>query len=305
MKPAGSRALLIFYILIGYVALQLAWWTWMILDLQRTVFTDPVQHRAKLLMVLGELAVFLILLVIAIWQLRKSFKKELALNRRQRNFLMSVTHELRSPLAATRLNVQTMLKHDLQKEKQHDLLQRTLSETNRLDELVENILISTSLEEGGFQPHNETVDLSQFCLELLQELKSPLAAQHNLQAEIEPEVVFGTDVAAFRSIVTNLVANAVKYSSKGTSILVYLKRHEQGIVLQVSDQGIGIHKSSVHRVFEKFYREGNEEVRRTKGTGLGLFIVKELVKLTGGRISVYQNTPQGTTFEVIWNGYEK
>lgn len=273
----------------------------MILDLHRSVYTDAAQYRSKMTMVLGELSVFLVLLVIAIWQLRKSFRKELALNRKQRNFLMSVTHELRSPLAATRLNIQTLLKRDLPKDVQADLFQRTLSETNRLEELVENILMSTSLEEDGFQPYIEHLNISEFCGDIIRELKTPLASTHQLEADIQSELFLHTDAVAFRSILTNLIANAVKYSPAKTHIQVSLKKTARGIELFVTDQGIGIPKEARDRIFDKFHREGNEEVRRTKGTGLGLFIVRELVSRTKGKITVSDNNPVGTIFSIIWN----
>jgi signal transduction histidine kinase len=294
------RSLLIFYILIGYVTLQLAWWTYLIIDLLNEAYPTQSVLRSKTAMVLGELAVFLLLLAIAVWQLRKSFRKELALNRRERNFLSSVTHELKSPVAVAQLNIQTLLKRDLDKEKQKDLLKRTLKEANRLEDLIANMLMASSLEERRYQLHPEDSNLSAFLHELVQDSAQGIASAHTIDAQIQPDIVLRMDLSAFRSIATNLISNAVKYSPKESVIRVSLHKQADQVLLSVADQGIGIQKEAFSRIFRKFHREGNEDVRRTKGTGLGLFIVQQLTTMTGGTIALESSRGNGSTFTISW-----
>jgi signal transduction histidine kinase len=106
------------------------------------------------------------------------------------------------------------------------------------------------------------------------------------------------DPLSMRSILVNLAENALKYSGANPEIAINLSVEDNQVVMQVCDQGIGIAEEDRHRVFDKFYRSGNEETRQTKGTGLGLFIVRYLVGLQSGSISVHNNTPKGSTFEL-------
>lgn len=272
----------------------------MILDLLGDAYPDEQTLRSKTTMILGELGVFLILLILAVLQLRKTFRKELALNRSQRNFLMSVTHELRSPVAASRLNLQTLLKRDLSPQKQRDLLERTLRESGRLDELIENILMSTSLEEGGLTLVQEPIQLDEFTEEMIQELSGSMGRKHRITLVCPAPLHESIDRNAFRMILSNLVGNALKYSPEGSEVTVTIRKEGDHTVLLVADEGIGVPPDAASRIFDKFHREGNEEVRRTKGTGLGLYIVKRIAGRMDGQVSIASNTPKGTIFRVEW-----
>ena len=102
----------------------------------------------------------------------------------------------------------------------------------------------------------------------------------------------------FTSVVINLIENAIKYSSAGGSVDISLQENGNDIILQVKDEGYGIPDSEKKKVFEKFYRVGNEDTRKTKGTGLGLFIVSRFVEIYKGKIDLLDNTPKGTVFSL-------
>lgn len=300
MKPVRSRSMIIFYALIAYIAVQLAWWTYLIINLLSKAHTTDGKLENKSAMVLGELAVFLVLLVLAVWQLRKTLKKELSLNKSQRNFLLSVTHELKSPVAVAKLNIQTLQKHDLDRQRELELLQNSLLELNRLENLVENILVTAGLEERGYSLHLEKLCITDILQKLVVTYRQ-MYRSNEFELNVQPHVHVNGDLMAMETIFSNLISNAVKYSPERAVVQINLYTESGKAVIFVIDNGIGISNEAKELIFNKFYREGNEEVRRTKGTGLGLYIVRSLVHRQGGEISVTDNRPSGSCFKVSFN----
>ena len=315
------RSLLVFYVLVSYVVLQFCWWFYLLFDLNNQIYdlrislSDFINQgvesemllRKKLSqkhwMILGEGLVFIILLLLGIIQTRKSFRRETRVIRQQKNFLLSVTHELKSPIASVKLYLQTLEKRDLERAKQIELIQKAISETNRLDHLVENILVTAQIDNHVLLIQKENRNLSDFFLDIILEFNEKYGI--TLKSEIQNDVNFGFDQLAFRSILVNLIENALKYSNSTPNISVKLWTSSNAIFFSIADQGIGIQDDEKLRVFEKFFRSGNEETRQSKGTGLGLFIVKYLVEHHQGSISITSNTPKGSIFELqfITNTY--
>lgn len=306
MKKTLSRPLIIFYILVVYILIQFCWWAFHIISLEQTIYNmQPGQENHpgisnKVWMVIGEGSVFFLLLIIGAIITRNSFKKEVALGSQQKNFLLSVTHELKSPIASIKLYLETLLKRDFDKEKQKEILHSTIKETERLLSLVDNILFSARIESGNFSIYSERINISDFTSEILSipinRNSGPKA--HQFVTGIEQDIFLNTDKHAYSSIVLNLIENALKYSPENSKIQVQLKKENGQVVFSVSDEGPGIPENERPNIFKKFYRVGNEETRRTKGTGLGLYIVKYLVGQLGGTISVRKNNSQGSIFEV-------
>lgn len=252
------------------------------------------------LMISSEGAVFVFLLLLGGYQIRKTLKKESALAQQQKNFLLSVTHELKSPIASTKLQLQTLEKHDLERGKQKEILSNAISDTERLNNLVENILTAAKIENSVFALHKETYNLSEYITEGMKQTISSFNYKQKIVLDIEPGISLSIDRTSFPSIILNLVENAVKYSPENSTITLSLKKLNEKVILAVSDQGVGISPQEKINIFQKFYRVGNEEVRKTKGTGLGLYIVKFLVEEHNGAISVKDNSPKGTVFEVVF-----
>jgi two-component system, OmpR family, phosphate regulon sensor histidine kinase PhoR len=121
---------------------------------------------------------------------------------------------------------------------------------------------------------------------------------HNIIHHIEPSVFVYGDAIAFSSLIVNLIENAEKYSPPDTSIEVRLTEKTGNALISVSDEGIGIPAEEHTKIFTKFYRVGNEDTRKTKGTGLGLYIVKHVIDLHKGKININSNQPKGTIFEM-------
>jgi K+-sensing histidine kinase KdpD len=253
--------------------------------------------QKKKLMILGEGFVFLTLLGWGMLQTRKSFKKETLLAQQQKNFLLSVTHELKSPIASVKLLLQTLVKRELSKEKQVELISRAENEATRLNQMVENILIATQIENHIFSIQAKEVNLSELFVYIVEQ-QSTIHPSCKFQQEIEPNILFFCDELAMKSIVLNLIENALKYSIESPKINIQLSSDINTIMFKISDQGVGIPDDEKELVFNKFFRSGNDEIRKTKGTGLGLFIVKYLVSEHQGKISIYNNHPKGSIFEV-------
>lgn len=319
-SPKKPRTLLFFYLIVVYVILQFGWWAYMLIDLNTEVYQHKLEMAVrdyagtaeydiqkgqldkkltlKLWMVLGEGSVFFVLLIFGILKTRNSFKKEVLLANQQKNFLLSVTHELKSPIASVKLYLQTMLKRKLDEEKKDEIVLKAISETDRLHSLVENLLLATKIDKSDYNLHFEEVNLSEHLDKVLDKLTANTGSQIEVKKKISPEIKVLADILALDSIIHNLFENAVKYSGGHPTLTVELKKEENLAVLKFSDTGPGIGSSEKAKVFEKFYRVGNEDTRKTKGTGLGLYIVKRLIERHRGAISLGDNQPNGAVFEI-------
>lgn len=283
------RPLIIFYFLVVYALAELVWWGILLVQSQPERST----------MIIGEGVVFAVLLVYGVYRLHKAIHEEAALHRQQNNFLLSVTHELKSPLSSIKLYLQTILRRELPPEKQRAFLVNSLKDIERLDDLVENMLIATKIENKSYTFPKETIAFSSLVEEILHRIRQNLSQKDRLEAEVANGIqVFG-DKFALSLVLSNLIENALKYSAPESPVKLELKQSGAKAVLRVMDQGQGIPEREKEKIFDKFYRVGNEETRATKGTGLGLFIVKQVLDNHGATIQVKDNKPAGTIFEVL------
>jgi len=257
---------------------------------------------ARMAMVMGEGSVFVFLLCIGAYFLHQSIKKEERLREQQQNFLLSVTHELKSPLAAIKLSIQTIVKRDLDKARQTSLLNNSLKDIERLDDLVENMLLATKIENRSYSFPKEEFDFSELVTKIIDRLQvHSCGCEQMITPVIKPGIKIMGDQFALSSVVTNLVENAVKYSGPCADVSVELTQKDGHPFLKVSDKGPGIPDDEKMLIFDKFYRVGDENVRKSKGTGLGLFIVKEVLQSHDADISVRDNVPQGAIFEITFS----
>lgn len=291
-----SQALILFYILICYTLLQLLWWGYQLIQLNKIVYSEEASKRT--IMILGEGAVFLVLMIIGIIKLKKTIQNEMEVNQQQKNFLLSVTHELKSPLASIKLYLQTIELRNLPEEKKAQIISNALLDADRLDSLIEKILTATRIDDGKFEIHKEQNNLSEFVTGIINQKKNGLAKNHHLNSNIHNNITFNFDTLAMHSIVSNLIENAVKYSPKETLIDISLQQDNDYILFSVRDEGKGITDEQKKQIFNRFFRGEDEETRQTKGTGLGLYLVKNLVLQHKGNIQVHNNSPKGTLFEI-------
>jgi two-component system phosphate regulon sensor histidine kinase PhoR len=309
-----------FYILVAYVLLQFSWWAYALVDLNEEIYTSRIEllkHQdldsnafelqketfdnklyKKKLMVAGEGLIFFALLLLGIYRTKKAFAQEFALAKQQKNFLLSITHEFKSPLAAVKLNLQTLQKRSLEAHQKEDVIRKALIETDRIHLLVENALMASRLESSNYDVHFEEIDFSEFVRDLTTDFIERYDHDHIVTFDIDSNIAFKGDSLALTSMINNLLENAEKYSPPNTTITITLRRIESEIILSVIDQGNGIQGSDKVKIFNKFYRIGNEDTRKTKGTGLGLFIVSHVVAIHKGKLQVVDNLPKGSIFEI-------
>lgn len=312
-----SKSMVLFYVLVAYIILQFGWWAYMMVDLNQEVYTQQAQFeqllaidgladvaqstlKRKIWMIVGEGSIFIIIIILGIRQINKSFRKEIALANQQKNFLLSVTHELKSPLASAKLYLQTLQRRkDLPRDKQEEMIAKAIKDTDRLHSLVENILTATNIENNNFPLHKQSTDVGALVKGLIDEASETTGMNHQTSVSIPEKIILDLDTMAISSVVLNLYENAVKYAPKGTSIQVNVVQKQNSCVLTVADEGPGIEATHQERIFDKFFRVGSEETRKAKGTGLGLYITRRLVELHNGRVTVKDNTPKGSIFEVV------
>lgn len=246
---------------------------------------------------IAEGVTFLILILIGAFFVYRSVRRQFRMQYQQQNFMMAITHELKTPISVAMLNLETLQKYQLDAEKQKKLIRMTLQETARLDTLINNILVSSQLEGGGYVFSKEELDFSSLFKDCIRDAKTRYPERMFIE-NIEPEIEIAGDPLLLQLLISNLIENAVKYSPKEKPITCKLSKSGNEIIMNIIDEGIGIADSEKTKIFEKFYRTGNESTRKTQGTGLGLYLCSKIAGDHNADISVTNNIPSGTNFAI-------
>lgn len=301
----------LFYFLVAYTLLQFSWWTYLLIKLNKSylqlqaanmdvpVDWESVYHH-KIMMIGGEGLVFLLIMIWGIFQIQRSFKRELDLAQQQKNFLLSVTHELKTPLASVRLALETLQKHKLDDDTQAKITGQGISEADRLNLLIEKILFSTRLDDHGLRLHLQRRDIAELINETLKTPIQTIGSKHITKLNLDEDIIAEVDEWAFKSILINLYENALKYSPNGSIVTVSLYKEGNHACLMVADEGMGIDRENRLDIYKKFYRIENEDTRSVKGTGLGLYIVKSLLDLHNAKIELMDAEPNGSKFLIYF-----
>jgi signal transduction histidine kinase len=252
------------------------------------------------LLVLGALSFVLIITVLVLFVI--SLARGIVEVRKQDTFIDSVTHELKSPLASLQLCLETLGREGLEGDAREKLRTMMLDDVDRLRAFIDDVLEANRLSYA----RAGIVNLSDVSLlDLTEDCAESVRARHRLSAEevivdVDPELVVSTDRSALEIVVKNLIDNAAKYSTRPARVEVRGKLEPDGKVsLEVADNGIGIDRKNLKRIFHRFYRVEEAEVRERRGTGLGLFVVSALVKQLGGKVKASsEGRGQGTTMRV-------
>jgi signal transduction histidine kinase len=224
------------------------------------------------------------------------------LSRRQSNFIDSVTHELKSPIASLKLYLQTLNRRPMRPEEQERFFRDMLEDVERLDQLISHLLDAARLEKDRAHQEPEDVDLA----DLLRRSSEAVclryrAPQEAIKLNLAPVAVRASRVD-LELIFRNLIDNAIKYADDDQpQVEISLApAGDTDVVVRITDNGRGIPHSQRRRLFGRFVRLGSELVRNKPGTGLGLYIVHTLVKRLGGTVSIHdrERGKRGTTFEV-------
>lgn len=254
--------------------------------------------------------------VVALLAARRAFQRQLALNEQKSNFVSSVSHELRAPIASVRLmaeNLEGGRVHEPQK--QQEYFRFIGQECRRLSALIENVLDFSRIEQGRKQYEFEPTDLVALT-ETTVKLLEPYAAEKGVALKWEisnnqkstalavpkrsegGNIELSVDGRAIQQALVNLIDNAVKHSPKGETVTVGIETRNSKLEIRVSDHGPGIPAAEHARIFERFYRRGSELRRETQGIGIGLSLVKHIVEAHGGRVTVHSEPGQGSRFTI-------
>lgn len=254
-------------------------------------------EKRKTAQYVGEGITFFLLIVAGAVFVYRAVRRELEISRQQQNFMIAVTHELKTPISVAKLNLETLQKRRLDEQQQQRLLQATLQETNRLNALCNNMLLSSQIEAGGYRLTLEETNFSELVSGCVEDFVNRFP-QHEITAQVKDGLFINGDRLLLQMLVNNLIDNAVKYAPKNLPVIISLSDENDKIILQVKDEGPGIAATEKEKIFTKFYRIGNTATRSAKGTGLGLYLVKKIVKQHNANISVTDNKPTGTIFTV-------
>jgi len=258
------------------------------------------EHKRKTGQYISEGITFVLVTLIGAVFVYRSVRKQFLLGKQQQNFMMAVTHELKTPIAIITLSIETLQKRKLDEEKQQRLLTTTLQETERLNDLASNILITSQLESGNYSPEKESIDLSELADRCASDFSHRFLSR-TINKNIEENIYINGERLLLQLLINSLLDNALKYSPKERPVYLELDKHQNKILLKIIDEGSGISESEKKKVFEKFYRSGDEAIRKTKGTGLGLYLCKRIAESHKAKIKVVNNLPAGSIFIVEFN----
>jgi signal transduction histidine kinase len=225
--------------------------------------------------------------------------KIIRLNAQQNNFLLAVTHELKTPISAAKLALQTLNRND-----KPSLVPKLIGMANanivRLSRMVDQILLATKFESKFNDPILSDVNIGVLIHNSLDGLELPEEKRSLIQIIQIDDVNFLADESMMTVVIRNLITNSIKYGLD-KPVELRVEKTKSVFKICVSDQGVGISDIDKKRVFEKFYRVGEEKTRSQPGSGLGLYLVKKITEIHNGKVSVSDNSPQGTKFILTFN----
>ncbi|MEO6133614.1 MAG: ATP-binding protein [Ginsengibacter sp.] len=308
------RLIYIFYwFMLAYVVAALVFWFFALsqqndelssfklqfLDVNDVSYSQKVQvieleKSRKDAQYLGEGITFLLLIMAGAIFVFRIIKRQLIQSHQQQNFVMAITHELKTPISVTKLNLETMQKRKLDNEQQQRLIRSTIQEANRLNALCNNMLLLGQMDSGGYIITNELFDVGELSEECVGDFTIRFP-QRKIYSDVEDSLLINGDKLLLQLALNNLLDNAIKYSDKEGVILLKGFRDGKFIKIKVIDDGKGIPDAEKSKIFEKYFRGAQ---RQTKGTGLGLYLTKKIVKQHHADISVTNNLPQGSIFEI-------
>ena len=257
------------------------------------------QHQRTLLFG-GMILASALSAVIGLFAAQRAFRRQHELNALKSNFVSSVSHELRAPIASVRLLAENLENGKVpEPEKQRTYFHFIVQECRRLSSLIENVLDFSRIEQGRKQYEFESTDLAVLVRQTVA-LLEPYAAEKGVYLKLEPSAATSLELVAdgraLQQALVNLIDNAVKHSPKGKTVTVGLEATTTLVSLWVADNGTGIPEAEREKIFERFYRLGSELRRETQGVGIGLSIVKHIVEAHGGRVVVQSSLGWGSRF---------
>jgi signal transduction histidine kinase len=222
-------------------------------------------------------------------------------NQQKANFMMAVTHELKTPIAAAKLAIQTVIRNKNQAN-QERVLEISKQSMDRLSGLMERVLLATQFENRLPSKNEKWIHLHEIILQAIEEGQFSISETLKNNLVESKDFLIYCDAQMLKIVFINLFTNSIKYSEENcvnVSVNSFVRDGVFGVT--VTDQGIGIPSEERNRIFEKFYRVGDERTRSRQGSGLGLYLVKQILNLHKANIEVTANVPNGSKFNIVFN----
>jgi signal transduction histidine kinase len=286
----GRGAFAIFLGVCALAVAQVAWWI--------TFLVRTGAERRHVVMFASEGSFFMVLLLLGVWLMYRTLAEQVRLREMRATFLSSVTHELKSPLAAIRLFLETLEQGRADEEKRRDLVRKMLLDTERLERLVNDLLRAGRIEAGALSADEGEARLDAVVEGAAERARLRCGPGDEVRVEGPGPVLVPGDEELLRSAVENLLDNAVKYSPGAQAVEVDVRRDEDEVVVAVRDHGLGIPADEQAALFTKFHRGAEARTRGIRGTGLGLAMVDHIVRAHHGRVDVESQPGRGSTFRI-------
>lgn len=302
-KHQSLRYILIFILAqIAWLSILGLWIFWYVSNYmvyKERVLIQPASARMNIFAMVGGV-ILLVAVSLGMSLIFARLTIQLKIAQLYDNFIANITHELKSPLASIQLYLETLNEHRISSQKQKEFVRMMIQDAGRLDHLINSILEIAGHEQKKVAYHFEKLAADPTIRSLVKEAVDQFKLPPNaVRISGRTGVQFVVDQNALQIVFNNLFDNAIKYSPEKPEILVRLKRSKKNLTIEFQDRGIGISIKDQNKVFDKFQRIDNRDIPSVKGTGLGLYWVKEIVKYHGGRVSVFsEGKNKGSVFRI-------
>jgi signal transduction histidine kinase len=252
-------------------------------------------------MYLSEGSVFAIVIISGVLYVFLALRKQLAFEKQQSNFLSAVSHELKTPLTSLRMGFDTINSSKLTEDQHREISSFIVEDINRLDKLIQRLL---NAREYGRKTRKKDVtpsNISSVVKDEIVRLQKEVADKKiiTINTEIEDGIFSRISFDQLELVISNLVENSIKFSNSNSIVKVKLISEKSNLKLLVADSGVGFDKKEKKKIFRRFYRIGSENIRNSTGSGLGLYLAKEIVQNNSGKIVAHSDgLNQGSTFTV-------
>lgn len=309
--------LMAYWLLFTYIVAALVWWfidleqqSFTIFQLEKQLAADSeginaalIRNKNRNIKYIGEGVVCLSFLLMGAVIFYRLIRSIFYITHKERNFLLAVTHEFKTPITTIQLNLETLKKKQLPFDTTRKLIQKSIDESKRLNHVYNNLLLAAQFTETKKLAYTfESIETGPFIEKILKsyQINHPgrlFKSTH--QSPLDTRITANPQLIEL--CILNLLDNALKYSPDSSPVHIVIRCLNKKIAIDVKDEGIGISKNNKKYIFDRFYRVQNEHTRETKGSGLGLYIVKEIMRLHKGAIRVSDNCPKGSIFHIILN----
>jgi signal transduction histidine kinase len=248
----------------------------------------------------SEILFFGLLVIVGSVWIYSRLESLLNLNKIQNNFLLSVTHELKTPLTAIKLSTETLINRKLEDGVRNNVQNQILQNVDRLNDLIDNVLLANNIDGKVYKYNFSKININ----ELIETTAEEVFSSYEYKGEfifIEDVQEVHGDFIALKLVFSNLLSNSIKYAGQEAQIKISFANKNNQLWVVLTDDGMGINEKEYKNIFKKFYRIGDENTRSSKGTGLGLYIVKEILKAHKAKIEVEKKYPKGTQFTIKFN----